>query len=292
MVSVEVPLNTMLADLDETLREMLKGELERHGFEGIEIAFDAPTREWSGQLSQPSVNLFLYDLRESEEQRPSGWTDAQSATTVVEARAADGDGGLLRDHRVGAGRRGRAPAALAGARGALRLPRAAGGVLDGRLRNGSQPLPIKAKVGQAKGDKADFWTRGRRPVQGVARLRGAPRRRVRRLAREPAGPHADDPHAALDGPPRAVVEMHRSGGTVAGADGEPVADAWVTLPEIGRWRPRTPTAASSSTASARGATACWPARPTAREARPSSSVPARVDLVGRRRPPARKAGRG
>ena len=31
-------------------------------------------------------------------------------------------------------------------------------VLNGRLRNGSQSLSIKAKVGQAKGDKADFWT--------------------------------------------------------------------------------------------------------------------------------------
>ena len=34
MLTVEVPLNTMLADLDETLRVMLKSELERHGFEG------------------------------------------------------------------------------------------------------------------------------------------------------------------------------------------------------------------------------------------------------------------
>ena len=30
--------------------------------------------------------------------------------------------------------------------------------LNGRLRNGSQSMSIKAKVGQAKGDKADFWT--------------------------------------------------------------------------------------------------------------------------------------
>ena len=61
MLTVDVPLNTMLADLDETLRGMLKGELGRHGFEGIEIAFEAPTREWSGQLSAPAVSLFLYD---------------------------------------------------------------------------------------------------------------------------------------------------------------------------------------------------------------------------------------
>ena len=67
---VDVPLNTMLADLDETLRALLKRELERHGFEGVEIAFDAPATEWSGQLSSPTVNLFLYDLRESHERAP------------------------------------------------------------------------------------------------------------------------------------------------------------------------------------------------------------------------------
>src|SRR3954452_21106053 len=68
---VDVPLNTMLADLDETLRTLLRRELERHGFDGVEIAFDAPSREWSGQLSSPTVNLFLYDLRESAESRPN-----------------------------------------------------------------------------------------------------------------------------------------------------------------------------------------------------------------------------
>jgi Carboxypeptidase regulatory-like domain len=29
--------------------------------------------------------------------------------------------------------------------------------------------------------------------------------------------------------------MHRTGGTVAGADGEPFKDAWVTLPDTGRY---------------------------------------------------------
>src|SRR4051794_32934051 len=72
MLTVEVPLNTMLADLDETLRGLLKEQLGRHGFEGIEIAFDAPNREWSGQLSAPAVNIFLYDMRESEDDRSPG----------------------------------------------------------------------------------------------------------------------------------------------------------------------------------------------------------------------------
>jgi Carboxypeptidase regulatory-like domain len=39
----------------------------------------------------------------------------------------------------------------------------------------------------------------------------------------------------LDGPPAAVVEMHRTGGTVADGDGTPLKNVWVTLPDSGRW---------------------------------------------------------
>src|SRR5215469_9930545 len=65
--SVDVPLNTAIADLDESLRTLLRRELDRHGFEGVEVAFDAPSKEWSGRLTVPTVSLFLYDLRQSTE---------------------------------------------------------------------------------------------------------------------------------------------------------------------------------------------------------------------------------
>src|SRR5919108_4498736 len=83
---VNVPLNTMLADLDETLRVLLKRELERHGFDGVDIAFDAPARDWSSQLSSPTVNLFLYDLRESHEHRPTEWRKDSSNGRAREVR--------------------------------------------------------------------------------------------------------------------------------------------------------------------------------------------------------------
>src|SRR3954454_606505 len=62
---VDVPLNTAIADLDEALRKLLRRELERHGFAGVDVAFDAPSKEWSGKLTNPTVDLFLYDLREA-----------------------------------------------------------------------------------------------------------------------------------------------------------------------------------------------------------------------------------
>jgi hypothetical protein len=41
---VDVPLNTAIADLDEALRSLLRRELKRHGFEGVEVAVVAPSK--------------------------------------------------------------------------------------------------------------------------------------------------------------------------------------------------------------------------------------------------------
>jgi hypothetical protein len=235
MLSVEVPLNTMLADLDESLRGLLKGELERHGFEGIEIAFDAPNREWSGQLSSPAVNLFLYDLRESEERRPSGWTKQRVGDEFVEAPppmvmeisyAITAWAQAVEDeHRL-----------LSQVLSLLyAFPTLPAEMLNGRLRNGSQPFTITARVGQAKGDKADFWTavggQYKASLDYVVRLsvESGVKRQIPQVRTQTIRTRL------LDGPPAAVVEMHRTGGTIAGADGEPLSNVWVTLPDSGRW---------------------------------------------------------
>src|SRR5689334_9998603 len=235
MLTVEVPLNTMLADLDETLRGMLKEELGRHGFEGIGIAFEAPTREWSGQLSAPAVNMFLYDMRESEEDRPSGWTRQRVGDEWVEgppplvmevsyaitcwAQAVEDEHRMLSQ-------------LLAVLYAYPHLPEEA---LNGRLRNGSQSLSIKTKVGQAKGDKADFWTavggQYKASLDYVVRLtvESGTRRNVPQVRTQTIRTRLSD------GPPTAVVEMHRTGGTVSVAEGEPLKDAWVALPDAGRY---------------------------------------------------------
>ena len=70
---VEIPLNTMLADLDAALRRLLKAELARHGFGAANVVFEAPTREWAATLSAPTVSLFLYDLCEATGQRTVEW---------------------------------------------------------------------------------------------------------------------------------------------------------------------------------------------------------------------------
>jgi len=62
----------MIADLDETLRRLLIAELPVKNGE-IEISFDQPKREWSARLTRPTVNLFLYDLRENPILRQHQW---------------------------------------------------------------------------------------------------------------------------------------------------------------------------------------------------------------------------
>lgn len=61
----------MLADLDDTLRQLLLRHVPLDPTE-VEISFEAPDREWSGRLSRPAVNCFLYDVRENHRLRPAG----------------------------------------------------------------------------------------------------------------------------------------------------------------------------------------------------------------------------
>lgn len=54
----------MIEEVDETLRKLLIRELPINNGE-VEVTFDHPNREWSARLSRPTLNLFLYDLREN-----------------------------------------------------------------------------------------------------------------------------------------------------------------------------------------------------------------------------------
>jgi hypothetical protein len=62
----------MISDLDESIKKLVitKGELDPSQ---IEIAFEAPDREWSASISKPTVNIYLYDIRENHELRGTEW---------------------------------------------------------------------------------------------------------------------------------------------------------------------------------------------------------------------------
>ncbi|MEB3180876.1 MAG: DUF4255 domain-containing protein [Nostocaceae cyanobacterium] len=55
----------MIQDLDETLKELLIQKMPRASVD-YDIQFDRPNQEWEGKLGlKPTINLFLYDIREN-----------------------------------------------------------------------------------------------------------------------------------------------------------------------------------------------------------------------------------
>ncbi len=235
--TVSVPLNTMLADLDAALRRLLETELADHGFDGARVSFEAPTNEWAAGLTAPTVDLFLYDLREAADVSVGGWSEHRAngaarlerpalrlecsyAVTAWTREAED-------EHRL-------LSQTLAVLLAHTRLPDA---LLGERLAETSAAQgPIMTRIGQPRGDhKSEFWTavggRYRVSLDYVATLAVVPGGTFER------GPEVrthtvrvGDRHAGTRG-----FERHRCGGIVRSPDGRPVADAWILLPDVGAW---------------------------------------------------------
>jgi hypothetical protein len=232
-----IPLNTMLADLDASLEALMSSELGRHGFELVQIAFDAPTKEWASTLSAPTLSLFLYDIREAKEHRPVDWesrleedgrrfelrpplrVDVAYAVTAWTRNVED-------EHRM-------LSQALAILFAFPVLPR---DELTGSLRNGSQRFPLTTRIAQERSDGgSNFWT-------AVGGQYKASLDYVVTLACEPGTMIARGPEVRTatlrtqrSGVEETREEAHRFGGTVRDESGEPVVGAWVALPASGRF---------------------------------------------------------
>jgi hypothetical protein len=76
----------LFADLDETLRQLLTRLVPLDPTE-VELSFDTPDREWSGRLTRPAVNCFLYDVRENHKLRASGWEVRREGAGNTASRA-------------------------------------------------------------------------------------------------------------------------------------------------------------------------------------------------------------
>ncbi len=60
----------MIPDVDNILRTILEREMQLRKGE-VEITFDQPRREWSARLNKPTINLYMFDVRENLELRGS-----------------------------------------------------------------------------------------------------------------------------------------------------------------------------------------------------------------------------
>jgi hypothetical protein len=78
----------MIADLDETIRQLLKEELPIRNGE-IEVSFQQPRRENSARWTKPTVNLYLYDLRENNVLRQHQWQRLAGSSNGGDGRAGD-----------------------------------------------------------------------------------------------------------------------------------------------------------------------------------------------------------
>ncbi len=77
----------MIDDLDEALRQFLIRELPIKNGE-VDIEFDQPRREWSARVSRPTLNIFLYDVRENQKLRQTSpmWQNEIEDGVVVQRR--------------------------------------------------------------------------------------------------------------------------------------------------------------------------------------------------------------
>ena len=62
----------MISDLDETIKQLL---IQKGTFDPVEvdIRFEAPDQEWSASISKPTINIYLYDIRENHQLRSYEW---------------------------------------------------------------------------------------------------------------------------------------------------------------------------------------------------------------------------
>ena len=74
----------MIHEVDEALRQLVRGEALA-GSE-VDVVFDAPTKEWAARRNAPTVNLYLYDIREDLRRRERGLINSYDEDGVVTAR--------------------------------------------------------------------------------------------------------------------------------------------------------------------------------------------------------------
>lgn len=60
----------MIHEVDAALRALI--EREATGTRDVEVVFDAPTKDWAGRRNAPTIDVYLYDIREDLRRRERG----------------------------------------------------------------------------------------------------------------------------------------------------------------------------------------------------------------------------
>ncbi|WP_435738060.1 DUF4255 domain-containing protein [Cellulosimicrobium sp. PMB13] len=72
----------MITEVDDALRALV-----REAVGDVEVAFDAPTTDWAARRNAPTVDVYLYDVREDVKRRSHGLIDRRGPDGTVTGRA-------------------------------------------------------------------------------------------------------------------------------------------------------------------------------------------------------------
>lgn len=72
---------TVISDVDEALKKLITREVVNQG--DVEVVFDAPTKDWAARRSGPTIDVYLYDIREDLRRRERGMINAYQDNIVV-----------------------------------------------------------------------------------------------------------------------------------------------------------------------------------------------------------------
>ncbi|HEU5266297.1 MAG TPA: DUF4255 domain-containing protein [Jatrophihabitans sp.] len=74
----------MIQEVDAALRALV--DREAIGGADVQVVFDAPTKDWAGRRNAPTIDLYLYDIREDMRRRSRGMLNEYDDNTNLRAR--------------------------------------------------------------------------------------------------------------------------------------------------------------------------------------------------------------
>jgi len=74
----------VIQEIDQALRALIRAEA--FADRDVEVVFDAPTKEWAGRRNAPTVDVYLYDIREDLRRRERGMINEYDDGRVVARR--------------------------------------------------------------------------------------------------------------------------------------------------------------------------------------------------------------
>ncbi|MGW0846925.1 DUF4255 domain-containing protein [Streptomyces sp. NPDC002787] len=74
----------MIHEVDEVLKGLIGGGALAGS--GIDVSFEAPTRDWAARRNAPTINTYLYDIREDVSRRQRGQMPVRDERDIVVRR--------------------------------------------------------------------------------------------------------------------------------------------------------------------------------------------------------------